>query len=101
MMGPAGISRTHHALGNHDLAYARMGWDGTACGSISSHSALAKAGSRAGAGAGLDAAGHAASRLRNPPDLVEVRHDLGVLGVVLGDHAFGRGIHRGVSRGGT
>src|SRR4030095_1456504 len=40
MMGPAGISRTHHALWNHDLPCARMGRDGTACGSISSRSAL-------------------------------------------------------------
>ena len=41
---------------------------------------------------GLDAAGHAALRLRHPLDLVQVRHDLDVVGVVLGDHAFGRGI---------
>src|SRR5215475_8547126 len=42
MMDSAGISRTHHALWNHDLRCARMGWDGTVCGSIPPHSALAR-----------------------------------------------------------
>src|SRR5215203_5665061 len=41
MLGPAVISWTQHASCNTHLRCARMRRDGTACGSISSHSALA------------------------------------------------------------